>query len=77
MAISCDPSALANAARCFDNCIPLGMQPAVQAYIMAVILGKDGDIKSLLKEAKCYQCLDGMQLAVQSYILCYILDLLD
>lgn len=34
MFVNCDPSELANAARCFESCIPAGMQPAVQNYLL-------------------------------------------
>jgi hypothetical protein len=32
--ISCDPSSLANAARCFDQCIPEGFQMAVRTSLL-------------------------------------------
>lgn len=32
--MSCDPSTLANSARCFESCIPVGMQPSVQTYLL-------------------------------------------
>jgi len=34
MATSCDPSSLANAARCFDSCIPEGAQRSVKTYLL-------------------------------------------
>lgn len=34
MSINCDPSELAKAASCFGNCIPAGLQPAVQTYLL-------------------------------------------
>lgn len=34
MAISCDPSTLANAARCFDSCVPDGMQQALKTSLL-------------------------------------------
>lgn len=37
MSLNCDPKALADAARCFQSCIPAGMQAAVQNYILCHI----------------------------------------
>ena len=75
MAIDCDPSTLANDARCFQSCIPNEMQQAIQTYLLAVIAGESLDPDTLLEKAKCFKCLDGMQAEVQSYLLCAIANL--
>lgn len=70
--ISCDPSTLANAARCFDNCIPKGMQAAVTTYLLWVIAGSNIDFTHLADEANCFTCLFGSEEAVKTYLLCQI-----
>jgi len=35
--MNCDPKELANAARCFETCIPPGMQAAVQNYLLCQV----------------------------------------
>ena len=76
MAINCDPKALADAAKCFQSCIPAGMQPAVQTYLLAVIAGGSLDPKVLLAAAttpgKSFLVLEGVQQEVQAYLLCQI-----
>lgn len=74
MAVNCDPSSLANAAKCFDSCIPPGEQLAVQTYLLAVIAGGSLDPSVLANAAKCFDtCIpQGEQLAVQNYLLCQI-----
>lgn len=37
MAINCDPKELAKAAACFESCIPPGMQPAVQNWLLCQV----------------------------------------
>jgi len=76
---STDPSTLANTARCFDSCIPPGMQPAVQTYLLAVIAGQDtssAGIQALVNNARCFgMCIaPGDQLAVQNYLLVQLLS---
>jgi len=76
MAVNCDPSSLADAAKCFDSCIPPGDQLAVQTYLLAVIAGVALDPSALANAARCFQqCIPkGEQLAVQNYLLCLIVN---
>lgn len=71
---SSDPLVQAAAANCFMQCIPIGMQLAVQTYLLAVIAGLPTDAagaQDLANKARCFmQCIpSGDQLAVQNYIL--------
>lgn len=75
MAVTTDASALANAARCYSNCIPPGQELAVLVYILAQQAGLgDVDPKELANRAKCYEsCLSsGMAWAVVIYLLVQI-----
>lgn len=74
MAVNCDPSTLANEARCFDRCIPPGMQDAVKTYLLAVWAGGSLDPNTLMQQAACFRCLDGIQMGVQTYLLCKLLN---
>lgn len=74
---STDPLVLAAQANCFMQCIPIGMQLAVQTYLLAVIAGLPTDsagVQTLVNNARCFtQCIPpGDQLAVQNYILAQI-----
>lgn len=74
MAVSNDPSTLANAATCFLCTIPYGDLMAVQTYLLAVLAGQDTSadgIQTLVNNARCFaSCIPpGDQLAVQNYIL--------
>lgn len=74
--ISCDPSLLAEAAKCFD-CVPAGRQMAIQTYLLALIAGGSTDPQTLATEAKCFQCVPGdTQAAIQNYLLCQIVNAL-
>ena len=42
MAINCDPSSLANAARCFSSCIPVGEMQAVITYLLCQLVTSGG-----------------------------------
>jgi hypothetical protein len=80
VAINCDPSSLANAAACFQSCIPAGMQPAAQTYLLAQILnaltGASTDPKVILAAAttpgSSFLILEGVQQEAQAYLLCQI-----
>lgn len=75
MPISCDPNDLAQAAACFDKCIPPGDQLAVQTYLLAVIAGESIDPNALMQKAACMKCIPkGMQLEVMLYLLCQIVN---
>ena len=71
--ISCDPNDLMEAAKCF-SCVPRGMQPAVQTYLLAVIAGGSLDPNVLMEQAKCFRCADGMHEDIQSFLLCQIVN---
>jgi hypothetical protein len=78
MAISSDPSTLANAATCFLCTIPPGDQLAVQTYLLAVLSGVDtssAGVQTLVNNARCFACTipAGDQLAVQNYLLAQLL----
>lgn len=78
--ISCNPSDLANAAACFQSCIPAGMQPAVQTYLLAqmyaILTGKSASPQAILTAAttpgSSFLQLEGVQQEVQAYLLCQI-----
>jgi hypothetical protein len=71
-AISCDPNALMQAATCYNDCIPPGMQAAVQTYLIAVMNGGTTDPKVLLAEAIAagFDKLQGTNAIVDTYLLC-------
>lgn len=73
-----DPSALANLATCDLCTLPIGMQLAVQTYLLAVIAGQDtspAGVQAMTNAARCFEsCIPpGMQLAVQNYLLTQLL----
>lgn len=74
--VSCEPNDLMAAAKCFDSCMPPGMQLAIQTYLLAVIAGGSTDPNVLMQAAKCFDsCIPpGMQLAIQNYLLCQIVN---
>ncbi len=81
MATNCDPSTIANDARCFSSCIPMGEQLAVQTYLLAQTALAQGVIASadpstLANLARCYEsCIPiGEQLAVQNFLLCQLVN---
>lgn len=78
MAISCDPSDVANAARCFDCYIPLGLQPRVQAYLLALIAnnkaGTSLDPQTLISQLGAWGVVSGMEQPIQAYLLCKAVD---
>ncbi len=74
---STDPSDLANAARCYMQCIPPGDHLMVQTYLLAVMAGLHNTSPSdLANSARCFmQCIPiGDQLAVQNYLLVQLLS---
>lgn len=77
--INCDPSALSAAATCFAQCIPDGMQPVVQTYLLAQLLNQlnpsfSTDPKVLAQQAAAagFTTLFGTEGFVQAFILCNI-----
>lgn len=73
MAIDCsNPSALANAARCFEQCIPLGFQPALETYLLAVLAGASLDPQTLINESNEWCCVYGLEQRIKAYLLCQI-----
>jgi hypothetical protein len=77
-AVDCSTDALIDAAKCFDQCIPPGMQMAVQTMLMASIAGDTRSPSELAAAAACFQqCIPpGEQLAVQNYLLCQLVSVL-
>lgn len=74
------PSAIANLARCFNQCVPAGSQLAVSNFILSQIWKANDPMADIspaviLEGARCFnQCIpDGMQLAVMNYTLAQIL----
>lgn len=58
MPISCTPSDLVAAAKCFQ-CVPSGMEQSVQMYLLATIAGLGTDqaaIQQIVANAKCFNC---------------------
>jgi hypothetical protein len=73
---STDPSVLVNAARCYESCIPVGYQMAVQVYLLAIIAGQQNTSPSdLANAARCWSsCIPpGDQMAVGNYLLAQLL----
>ena len=77
MPVTCQPQSLIDAAVCFD-CIPIGMQMAVQTMLIAQIAGDTRTPQELADAAKCFfNCIPhGEQIAVQNYLLCQYLSTL-
>jgi hypothetical protein len=74
MPISCEPSALLDAAKCYE-CIPVGAQPEVIIYLLNQILGTGLTPQQLMDGAKCYRCIPtGLQAEVQTFLLCAIVN---
>lgn len=70
------PSELANTARCYDSCIPRGMQRGTEIYLLSQLvqlLNPTFDVtpSNLAKEARCFNsCIPaGMEGAVTNYLL--------
>lgn len=74
MAQSCNTDDLVAASKCFNSCIPDGMQQAIQTYLLNVISGLNYTPDQLMNAAKCFRCADGMQQEIQTYLLCQILN---
>lgn len=75
MPVSCEPADLAEGAKCIDQCVPPGMQTAIQTYLLAIIAGVDPDPATLVSAAKCFACIPPMkQIEIQNYLLCQILN---
>lgn len=78
MAVDCSTDAVIDAAKCYEQCIPPGMQAAVQTMLLAKIAGDTRSPSDLANAATCFlQCIPpGEQLAVQNYLLCQLLNVL-
>lgn len=76
MAIDCDPSALANAARCFDRCIPVGLQPRIQTMLLARIANLGLTPQQLISAVSTdgWCCTSGFEQEIQNYALCKAVD---
>lgn len=76
------PQELATEAKCFDACVPDGMQLALQSYLLDRLRIRAGGsvqtVEELIAQAKCYDCIPkGMQMAVQIYLLDELLSIID
>jgi hypothetical protein len=70
MAVSCEPSELAELAKCFV-CLTPAQKEAIRLYLLAVIAGGSTEPATLLTAAKCFTCLDATQKkAINTYLLC-------
>jgi hypothetical protein len=81
VAISCDPTTLANAAQCFECAIPFGGHMAVQTMLLAqiraaLIPGASTDPGFIANEARCFECTGGNLSAMQVLLLCNIVTAL-
>lgn len=76
MPVSCEPNDLMEAAKCFNSCIPPGMQIAVQTMLLARIAGGSMDPDVLMEQAKCFdKCIPkGFHPAIQDMLLCTIVN---
>lgn len=74
--MDCTPSALVQDARCL-SCIPPHNHLSVQTYLLYAKSGLSLTVSELTNAAKCYACLQGMQQAAHTYILCRILESLS
>lgn len=75
--MACDPATLVNAATCFENCFPPGMELPVMIYLAAQIAGVDvsnqSAINALMGKASCMTCIPvGMQWPALIGIACQI-----
>jgi hypothetical protein len=66
-----DPSAIAAAASCFDDCIPDGAKLGCIIYLLNQLLGANFTPQQLVTNSACYDtCIpDGMKQAVMIYLL--------
>lgn len=76
MAVNCDPSSLANAATCFFECVPDGMQKAIQTYLISQIanaqLGISTNPQDLMTLAAPFQVTRGLEDQIIIYLLCQL-----
>lgn len=72
MAISCEPSALLEAAKCIDCTIPEGMKDAVLIYILSVGAGVSSNPQALIDGARQIDCCvpKGLRAAIIAQLLC-------
>lgn len=72
MPVSCDPTDLAAAAKCFI-CLDVAQREAIKTYLLAVIAGGSTDPNTLMEAAKCFVCIPpDKQKQIQTYLLCQI-----
>ncbi len=81
MAIACDPQSLANAAVCFETCIPFGGHMAVQTMLLAqiratLVPGSSTDPGFIANEARCFECAGANLSSMQVLLLCNIVTAL-
>ena len=72
---NCDPAALAEQAKCIDQCIPAGMRMSVLILLAAQIAGVSTDPATLAENAKCIDhCIpEGEKLAVLISLTCQLI----
>lgn len=74
MAVSCDPNALVDAAKCF-SCLPPVTNLEVQTYLLAVLAGVTTDPNALAALANQFKTLSPTTLIeVQTYLLCQLVN---
>lgn len=72
MAVNCDPSALAQAAKCFF-CLNASTQMEVQTYLLQQIAGDTSTPSQLAQKAAAFMALNPSTLReIQTYLLCVI-----
>lgn len=81
MAIDCSPQALATASTQFECCVPDGLHPAMQTYLLAqiraaLVAGASTDPSFIANEARCFDCASGNLGAMQVLLLCNIVTAL-
>jgi len=79
MDVSCDPNDLMAEARCYDRCVPPGMHPAIQTYLLQQIAENTMTPEQLVSEAKCLSsCIPaGMMPYIIAMLMCEIVNNLE
>lgn len=74
MAVSCEPSDLTTAAKCF-SCMTQQQREAAKVYLLAVLAEVDPDPVAIMRGAACFMDIPVPQLiAMQNYLWCYKLN---
>lgn len=77
--MACEPSTLANDARCFGCYLTPMQHVAAQTYLLAILAGGSTDPATLANEARCFSCnMTPIQMQiVKTYLLCALAGLSD